>query len=361
MRVVAQHGARSRGDPLHPSRNLGRGREPLGHGLDRDAQAPGARRHAERVRDVEAAEQRQAHRGTAHGRPQLEARALGVERHAARGHLPTTLPERHAAVFAAQPDPRGVVGVHHLEAIGSEILDQLRLGAEVFVQGLVVIEVIARQIREQRGPELEPVHAPLIEAVRRHFHRRAARPALHQGRQRRLQIDRAGRREVPRLAHHGRAVGIERAQRADRSHGLERGEDVAQQRDRRRLAVGPRDADQVEPRRRPPVPCFGREGRGAAPVAHQDLRQVDRLLALHQRCSRAALPRVGDEAVPVLDRARHRTVQHARRHLATIGGEAGDLGPGMQVRSLDQHGPALQRGDDIREPTHRRCWRRARA
>src|SRR2546422_6261933 len=39
----------------------------------------------------------------------------------------------------------------------------------------------------------------------------------------------------------------------------------------------PRDADQIELRRRTVVPCFRRDGGGAAPVAHQDLRHLHSL------------------------------------------------------------------------------------
>src|SRR5205807_39828 len=106
-------------------------------------------------------------------------RALGVEGHAPRRHFAAALPEGDAAVLTAQPAPRRIVGVHHLEPVCSEVVQQLRLGAEVGVQGLVVIEVIAREIGEQSSPEREPVHAPLIEAVRRHFHGGAARGPYH--------------------------------------------------------------------------------------------------------------------------------------------------------------------------------------
>ena len=73
--VITQHDARPLGDPLHPTGDLRRTRQPLGDGLDRDAQPPGARRHAEGVGHVEAAEQREPYLRTAHGGDELEAGA----------------------------------------------------------------------------------------------------------------------------------------------------------------------------------------------------------------------------------------------------------------------------------------------
>src|SRR5439155_1474355 len=82
-----------------------------------------------------------------------------------RRPLAPAVRERHAAVLPPQPEPRGIVGVHHLEPGGGDVLHELRLGAEIVVEGLVVVEVVARQVGEEGRAEHEAVHASLIEAV----------------------------------------------------------------------------------------------------------------------------------------------------------------------------------------------------
>src|SRR2546422_708317 len=163
-------------------------------------------------------------------RHELKAGAGGVERYAACRRLAAALAERDAAVRAAQSLPRGIVGVHDLEAVRGEVPDELRLGVEIVVDRLVVVEVIARQVREDRGAEHEAVHPPLVEAVRGHLHRGAARAPLDQRRERRLQGDRARRREIPGFARHGQAGRVERPAAADRTGRLEGRQHVARQR-----------------------------------------------------------------------------------------------------------------------------------
>src|SRR3989449_136728 len=130
---------------------------------------------------------------------------------------------------------------------------------------------------------------------------------------------------------------------------------------RGRLAARPGDADQIQLRRGPPEPRLGGHGGRPAAVAHQDLRQPDRLLALDEGGDRAALPRVGHELMPVLHRAPHRAVEHPRLDAPAVRREPGDLGPGVQVRRPDQDAPSLERGHDLGEAAHRFARRRASA
>jgi hypothetical protein len=53
--------------------------------------------------------------------------------------------------------------------------EELRLGGAVVGHRDVIVEVIAREIREQRDVELDTVDAALIESVRRDFHRDGTR------------------------------------------------------------------------------------------------------------------------------------------------------------------------------------------
>ena len=57
----------------------------------------------------------------------------------------------------------------------------------------VVVEVVAREVGEERDVELDAGHAVLVEAVRRHFHATACAPLPHEVAQRLLQHTRVGR------------------------------------------------------------------------------------------------------------------------------------------------------------------------
>src|ERR1051326_7881938 len=56
---------------------------------------------------------------------------------------------------------RGVVGVDDGEPVGGEVADELCLCRKVRVEGLVVIEMVSRQVREERGAKHEPLDASL--------------------------------------------------------------------------------------------------------------------------------------------------------------------------------------------------------
>src|SRR3989442_15986354 len=64
--------------------------------------------------------------------------------------------------------------------------------------------------------------------------------------------------------------------------------------------------------------------------------------------------------MPVLRRAPDGAVQHPRRDAAAVGGEPGDVGPGVQVRRPDQQATPLERAHDIGEAAHRFARPRAR-
>ena len=50
-------------------------------------------------------------------------------------------------------------------------LQQLALGRAVVGHVAVVIQMITREIGEHRNIKMHAIHAPLIECMRRHFHR----------------------------------------------------------------------------------------------------------------------------------------------------------------------------------------------
>ena len=72
-------------------------------------------------------------------------------------------------------------------------LEELRLGGAIVFHGLVIVEVVARKIREQRHIELDAVDAPLVDAVRRHLHGATSCAASTQRGQPQLQRNRIRR------------------------------------------------------------------------------------------------------------------------------------------------------------------------
>ena len=64
-------------------------------------------------------------------------------------------------------------------ALREQCRKELRLRVGVFFHGLVIIEVVLREVGEDRHIELDRADAALIEGVRGHFHRAAV--AVHRG------------------------------------------------------------------------------------------------------------------------------------------------------------------------------------
>ena len=218
--------------------------------------------------------------------------------------------------------------------------------------------MVAREVREYRRAEDQAVDAPLIETVRGNFHRDAGGAALDQRRERGLQVDRTRRREISRLTVDPVARGIHCPQRADRAHRPQRAHHVARQEYRCRLAVRPRDADQLQPCRRAAVPRLGGDRRRTPAIANQDLRNRDPgLPRLDQRGRGSACRSVAHKRVPIQHGAAHCAKQHAGREPARVGAEAGDFrqcaSPG--IRLVDQHAGARERVDHfLKRSAHRR-------
>ena len=350
MRVIAQDDAGIDRDALHAPGDLRRGRQALGDHLRRHIEADGTGRHAQGVRDVEPAEQRQRHRMTPLCRDEREPRAFRVDAHVPRRHVRGVRGRREgdASRRTWQPRPGGVIDVDHRQPGIRQVPHQLGLGCEIGVERLVIIEMVAREIREDGGAEHQPFHPPLIETVRGNFHRDAAGAALEQRREGGLQIDRTGRREIARLALDRRPRRIERAQRADRPHRPKRTQHVPRQNDGRRLAVRAGHTDQLQSRRRLPIPGLGGD-RGRTPtVPHQNLRNRGGdgrgLAQLDEHGGGAPRHRIGHERVTVEHRAAHGAEQHAGLEPARVGSEPGDVGHWRSsLRCLDQSAGARQR------------------
>jgi hypothetical protein len=99
--------------------------------------------------------------------------------------------------------------------------EQTRLGGLVGSEGAVIVEVVLSEIREHGDLKRRAVHPPLMQRMRRHFHRDRLRTRIAQLRETALQLRRVRRRETG-MHEVARQAG---AQRADnRAARAERGE-----------------------------------------------------------------------------------------------------------------------------------------
>jgi hypothetical protein len=134
-----------------------------------------------------------------------------------------------------------IVDVEHL---ARREIEQLALRCDVAFEGAVKIEVVARDVGQHRGRKADVVDALQRQRVRGDFHRDGRRAGGAHLRQQRVQVERQRGRVSQRP---GRVVAKRPAQRSDHAARDPRGlEHVADQVGRRRLPVGPGDADDGE-------------------------------------------------------------------------------------------------------------------
>src|SRR5262249_55067994 len=83
----------------------------------------------------------------------------------------------------------GIVEVEH-RGLEPCLLEELRLRFPVGCHGAVVVEVVLREVGEERAVEGDAVDAALVEAVRRHFHRRGARALVPEFLEQAMELER---------------------------------------------------------------------------------------------------------------------------------------------------------------------------
>ena len=88
--------------------------------------------------------------------------------------------QHHGAALAAEAcQLRSIlvvkVGHRCARRIGTTAREQYSLGREILVHGLVIIEVVARQVREHGNIKGHPEHSFLRQGMRRDFHDRIRR------------------------------------------------------------------------------------------------------------------------------------------------------------------------------------------
>jgi hypothetical protein len=169
----------------------------------------------------------------------------------------------------------GVVGVDDLHARRG--LEEPALGGEVRLHGRMEVQVVLGEVREDRDVPVDRVGAPELEGVAGDLHRaRAVATVEHLG-ERRLQIDRLGRRALGRALVPADPRGDRAEQPGLQPSGLEqRADDEA----RRGLAVGPGDADDRQPVGRVAVEARGgrRHRRADGGDAHLGHAEAERAL-----------------------------------------------------------------------------------
>ncbi len=133
------------------------------------------------------------------------------------------------------------------------------MAAKYFSIVAVVVEMVAGEVRERRDVEAHALDPMLVERVRRDFHRHASHAAIDERAKDPLQLDRSRCREAAASLERLTLAADQDAERSDRRAArLTIVEQVAEHADRRRLAVGPGDGDQLEV-----VRGAAEEGRGS--------------------------------------------------------------------------------------------------
>ena len=161
------------------------------------------RQHRQDVVDIEFTDQAHASSALAPAGLHLDHRPLGSGRNARRAH--EARPRGHRAAQARGDDQgRSGAGGGQLRTEGVVDVDhavrqvrprqQPRLGGAVGLHRAVIVQMVARQVGENRRVEAHAVDAPLVEGVRGDFHAHALGAQRAQLRQLTLQRDGIGGR-----------------------------------------------------------------------------------------------------------------------------------------------------------------------
>ena len=261
-----------------------------------------------------------------------------------REHRPPGLARQAAAVRVVDVDR------------GRGALEQPRLGAVVVLHVGMEVEVVLREVGERGGGEPHAGHALELEGVRRHLHHAGRVAGVGHPPQHGLEVDALGSRPHDRLHAPADAL-LDGAEQPGLTAG--RLEDGVEQEGRRRLAVRPGDADDVERGGRVAVERVGGGGHRPPRRLDQDLRHVDREVALDDERRSAPADRLAGEVVAVGGVARDADVQGSGHDSVGPIGHRRDLPvspppDGTRADGLDQ-GPKLHPRGNPNE----RCGRRA--
>src|SRR5215470_10121963 len=124
--------------------------------------------------------------------PRTVPNALGVN--FGRGSAFT---ESNASAIGVELGPLLVVEIRDDGAVWHEVVEQPGFRGEVALHRAVIVQVIAREVRERHDVEEHTFDALLVERVRRDLHRYAANASVEQRAKYALQLDRSRGRESP--------------------------------------------------------------------------------------------------------------------------------------------------------------------
>ena len=220
--------------------------------------------------------------------------------------------------------------------------EQLGLRSGVALERAVIVQVIARQVGEDRGIEAHAIDTMLVERMRRHFHRETSHACVAQFGE--LTVHRDGIRG--RVRHCLQCIDAAETDRArvcgSRAEQLRRGCDEVRG---CRLAVRASHADRAHGLRRRAEEAIGDRAENRGEIRHGEqqhavghARRGDTRCRFPQDRSRPGVHRLSCEADSVRTRSRQRDECAAELHAATIEreihdpdvGRHGDRGPGEQ-------------------------------
>ncbi len=182
-------------------------------------------------------------------------------------------PARHGADAPRQSlqqrATEDIVGVDHGMRDAGQI-EQGALRRAVLRHVAVIVEVIAREIGEDRDARLHAVETPLREPVRRGLHRHVPDAEIAEFREQGLQSHGVGRGVLRGPQFTGQAV----PERADDRAGHARRQRLRDEMTGGGLAVRPRDGDDVQRARGMTMEARGDPARDAAQIRHGNQRHA---------------------------------------------------------------------------------------
>ena len=237
-------------------------------------------------------------------------------------HTRTRVLHHHRAV--------AVVGIDQREGLARQRVEEPFLRLDILGEGLMVVEVVVREVGEYGPSEAQPPHTLLHDRVRRHLHEAILTPV------------------VDHLSHHGvQTHGVGRSVRGrnlpladavdhcrDKARLVsQHAEHVAQQRGDGRLAVRARNTHQTEFMRWVVVECRRHVGQSAVAVIHDGVahalgRMFGQALAHNGRSPR--LDGRIDEVVAVAALAAHGKETVSTAHTPRVVTQGPDLGIGRR-------------------------------
>ncbi len=242
--------------------------------------------------------------------------------------------ERHRLVeLGGQPRPVWIVHVDHGNPRRG-VREQSLLGLEVVLHRRVEIEVILRQVREDRRGQMDRVGPMQRQRVRGDLDRTRLVTGLEHRPERPLQVDRLRSRalDIALVAAHD---ALHRPEQAGLAAG--RLQQRADQKRRRRLAVRAGHADHLQRGRRVAVEGGRGGGHRRADIGHHDLRHAQAERPLDDQRHSPALDRIAGELMPVAREPGNAEEQRARRHDPVVIGEVGDLDTPRARRRARNH------------------------